>query len=261
MSRATRRAKASLSFSRCCESDLLHMLLERRRGAADRKHLLGQAVRRGAGGIDGAGGGHLDLGEPLLDLIADDRLKSVAGRFGKLRRALRHDLSDGLAGTLGRVRRGFLHLDHGVDQRRAGLVAEARRFRLCLGDGRRQAVEALAGGADAGVEAGEQRREAILLLGDSRAADTLIRSLASIAASRIQSSSGRMRSVERISRSAPASASPIAIESWSFTSAGQATDVVLQGRGTLGEDFDGAILCARFLRTAAAARRGRARST
>ena len=111
-----------------------------------------------------------------------------------------------------------------------------------------QGAEALAGGSDALVKAGKQGRKAILLLGDSRSGGIGSGRLPRLAASRIQSSSGRIRSVERISRSAPASASPIAIESWSFTSSVRRPTWFCKGLGTLGEGLDRAVLCARLFR-------------
>ena len=157
MSSATRRAKASLSFSRCWAADLLHVLLERRRGAADRQHLLGQAVRRAPSGVDGARGGRLDFREPIFHFLRMTCLERVAGRFGQASPRSAGRLGDGLTSPLGRMGRSFLHLDHCVDQRRAGFVAQARRFALRFGDRRGQGAQALSGGADALVQSGEQR--------------------------------------------------------------------------------------------------------
>ena len=85
---------------------------------------------------------------------------------------------------------GFLDLDHRVDQRGAGLRAELRRFALDLAEiACARASSVRLGIADAFVEGGKQSREPVLLLRDP-GRGCRDASLASTAASRIQSSSG-----------------------------------------------------------------------
>ena len=64
--------------------------------------------------------------------------------------------------------RGLLHLDHGIDQGGAGLVAQLRGLGLRIGNGPGQGREPLTRSADTFVERREQGREPVLLLGDAR---------------------------------------------------------------------------------------------
>ena len=89
MSSDTRRAKASLSFSRCFGRRLLHMLFESGGAAAEREHLLGQAIRSRAGGIDGSRRGRLDVAQLLLDLLANDAFERVRESHPKASRRFR----------------------------------------------------------------------------------------------------------------------------------------------------------------------------
>ncbi len=144
------------------------MLLERGGSAPDGQHLFGQPVRSTTSSLNRTRGSRFDVDETLLDLLADDLLERLPGCGRKRCRALRDDVCNGFAGAFRRVRCGFLHLDHGVDQRRTGFVAETRCLALRFGDGCRQRAKSLAGIADAFVQRREQGREPVLLFRNTR---------------------------------------------------------------------------------------------
>ena len=169
ISSETRRANASLSFSRwsllvcsiCCSSAAalwpsVSICWVRRSDAARAR-------------FDGARGDVLDLAQPVLDALADHALQRLRASPSDSLPALSGMTAlDRFAGALGGVRGGFLDLHQRGDQRRAGLGAEARRLALDLGEHRGELGQLRLRIADAVVDAGEQRREAVLLLGDLR---------------------------------------------------------------------------------------------
>ena len=116
MSSDTRRANASLSFSRWSSLRLLDVLLERRGTLADRDHLLGETVGCCSSGFHRACGHTLDLAEAILDAFPDDAFKRVTSFVRELAGALRDDPFDRFAGTFGGMASGFLNLDERGDE-------------------------------------------------------------------------------------------------------------------------------------------------